>query len=116
MLCMKNFLRSMISVILYNAICVKCFIFCSQAFKHQQLQKYESSNEVWNKCFCLHRCLRFDSEHIVSGDYGGKIKVWDSQAALDPRKSHSSLCICTLKVGRYKCRVIPQHVFIFYVI
>ena len=28
---------------------------------------------------------RFDSKRIVSGAYDGKIKVWDLQAAMDPR-------------------------------
>jgi len=44
----------------------------------------------------LVRCIRFDTKHIVSGAYDGKIKVWDLQAALDPRKPHSLLCIRTL--------------------
>ena len=29
--------------------------------------------------------IRFDSKRIVSGAYDGKIKVWDLQAAMDPR-------------------------------
>ena len=29
--------------------------------------------------------VRFDSKRIVSGAYDGKIKVWDLQAAMDPR-------------------------------
>uniref|UniRef100_A0A8C5LAK9 F-box/WD repeat-containing protein 11-like n=1 Tax=Jaculus jaculus TaxID=51337 RepID=A0A8C5LAK9_JACJA len=33
----------------------------------------------------LVRCIRFDNKRIVSGAYDGKIKVWDLQAALDPR-------------------------------
>ena len=44
----------------------------------------------------LVRCIRFDNKHIVSGAYDGKIKVWDLQAALDPRKHPNSLCIRTL--------------------
>ena len=47
--------------------------------------------------FC--RCIRFDNKHIVSGAYDGKIKVWDLQAALDPRKPSQALCIRTLMVG-----------------
>ncbi|CAF1679581.1 unnamed protein product, partial [Adineta ricciae] len=44
----------------------------------------------------LVRCIRFDSKRIVSGAYDGKIKIWDLQAALDPRSQPSSLCMKTL--------------------
>lgn len=65
----------------------------------------------------LVRCIRFDSKRIVSGAYDGKIdqilicfdrnvsrfslrlgkiKIWDLQAALDPRAQTSSLCLNTL--------------------
>lgn len=47
----------------------------------------------------LVRCIRFDDKRIVSGAYDGKIKIWDLQAALDPRKKHepsSSFCLKTL--------------------
>lgn len=47
----------------------------------------------------FHRCIRFDNKHIVSGAYDGKIKVWDLQAALDPRKPSQALCIRTLMVS-----------------
>ena len=47
----------------------------------------------------FYRCIRFDNKHIVSGAYDGKIKVWDLQAALDPRKPSQALCIRTLMVG-----------------
>ena len=35
---------------------------------------------------------RFDSKRIVSGAYDGKIKVWDLQAAMDPRSGEHTLC------------------------
>uniref|UniRef100_A0A8C5XIU0 F-box domain-containing protein n=1 Tax=Microcebus murinus TaxID=30608 RepID=A0A8C5XIU0_MICMU len=45
-------------------------------------------------------CLRVLEGHeelrIVSGAYDGKIKVWDLQAALDPRAPASTLCLRTL--------------------
>uniref|UniRef100_A0A8C4T253 F-box and WD repeat domain containing 11a n=1 Tax=Erpetoichthys calabaricus TaxID=27687 RepID=A0A8C4T253_ERPCA len=44
----------------------------------------------------LVRCIRFDNKRIVSGAYDGKIKVWDLQAALDPRAPASTLCLRTL--------------------
>ena len=46
-------------------------------------------------------CLlsRFDSKRIVSGAYDGKIKVWDLQAALDPRAPAGTLCLRTLVVS-----------------
>ena len=44
------------------------------------------------------RCIRFDKKRIVSGAYDGKIKIWDLQAALDPRKPLASLCVKTLEV------------------
>ena len=64
----------------------------------------------------LVRCIRFDTKRIVSGAYDGKInessflarsqtlfslelgkiKIWDLQAALDPRAQTSSLCLNTL--------------------
>ena len=44
----------------------------------------------------LVRCIRFDNKRIVSGAYDGKIKVWDLEAALDPRTAAGSLCIKTL--------------------
>lgn len=44
----------------------------------------------------LVRCIRFDAKHIVSGAYDGTIKVWDLPSALDPRKSHNTLCKQTL--------------------
>lgn len=44
----------------------------------------------------LVRCIRFDSKRIVSGAYDGKIKVWDLNAALDPRSHESTLCLKTL--------------------
>ena len=44
----------------------------------------------------LVRCIRFDSKRIVSGAYDGKIKVWDLQAAMDPRAPAGTLCIRTL--------------------
>lgn len=76
----------------------------------------------------LVRCIRFDNKRIVSGAYDGsvmrthtalcalrhtsmlyftrlslvpvcsKIKVWDLQAALDPRAPASTLCLRTLVV------------------
>lgn len=46
----------------------------------------------------LVRCIRFDSKRIVSGAYDGKIKVWDLQAALDPRAPAGTLCLRTLVV------------------
>lgn len=42
--------------------------------------------------------VRFDSKRIVSGAYDGKIKVWDLQAALDPRAPAGTLCLRTLVV------------------
>ena len=33
----------------------------------------------------IYLMCRFDSKRIVSGAYDGKIKVWDLQAAMDPR-------------------------------
>ena len=36
--------------------------------------------------------FRFDSKRIVSGAYDGKIKVWDLQAAMDPR-FEAQLCL-----------------------
>ena len=36
-------------------------------------------------CTILNIFFRFDSKRIVSGAYDGKIKVWDLQAAMDPR-------------------------------
>ena len=43
-----------------------------------------------SSCIC-HRITvmysRFDSKRIVSGAYDGKIKVWDLQAAMDPRSA-----------------------------
>lgn len=72
----------------------------------------------------LVRCIRFDNKRIVSGAYDGsvththtqrqnvvsnavltlislcsKIKVWDLQAALDPRAPASTLCLRTLVVS-----------------
>lgn len=47
----------------------------------------------------LVRCIRFDSKRIVSGAYDGKIKVWDLQAALDPRAQANTLCLKTLVVS-----------------
>lgn len=47
----------------------------------------------------LVRCIRFDSKRIVSGAYDGKIKVWDLQAALDPRAQGTTLCLKTLVVS-----------------
>lgn len=44
----------------------------------------------------LVRCIRFDSKRIVSGAYDGKIKVWDLEAALDPRSPAGTLCLRTL--------------------
>ena len=66
----------------------------------------------------LVRCIRFDDKRIVSGAYDGKIiifgkstlfgestlkfktkgkiKIWDLQAALDPRIPSNQLCIKTL--------------------
>lgn len=44
----------------------------------------------------LVRCIRFDNKRIVSGAYDGKIKVWDLQAALDPRTPSGLLCLRTL--------------------
>ncbi|CAF5055266.1 unnamed protein product, partial [Rotaria sp. Silwood1] len=44
----------------------------------------------------LVRCIRFDSKRIISGAYDGKIKIWDLQAALDPRSQTSLLCLKTL--------------------
>ncbi|KJH43441.1 F-box domain protein [Dictyocaulus viviparus] len=44
----------------------------------------------------LVRCIRFDDKRIVSGAYDGKIRVWDLEAALDPRSPSSSLCLSTL--------------------
>ena len=48
------------------------------------------------------RCIRFDKKRIVSGAYDGKIKIWDLQAALDPRKPLVSLCIKTLEVFEHE--------------
>ena len=42
---------------------------------------YESKSP----CTILNLFFRFDSKRIVSGAYDGKIKVWDLQAAMDPR-------------------------------
>lgn len=64
----------------------------------------------------LVRCIRFDNKRIVSGAYDGcahffgiidrshrhtcsKIKVWDLQAALDPRSSPGTICLRTLVVS-----------------
>lgn len=47
----------------------------------------------------LVRCIRFDNKRIVSGAYDGKIKVWDLQAALDPRAQTNTLCLKTLVVS-----------------
>ena len=44
------------------------------------------------------KLFRFDSKRIVSGAYDGKIKVWDLQAALDPRAPAGTLCLRTLVV------------------
>ncbi len=44
----------------------------------------------------LVRCIRFDNKRIVSGAYDGKIKVWDLNAAKDPRAPAGTLCIRTL--------------------
>ena len=46
-------------------------------------------------CIChqvtFYICSRFDSKRIVSGAYDGKIKVWDLQAAMDPRSGNHNL-------------------------
>lgn len=44
----------------------------------------------------LVRCIRFDNKRIISGAYDGKIKVWDLEAALDPKTKENTLCVKTL--------------------
>ena len=39
----------------------------------------------WLSSYIEIELIRFDSKRIVSGAYDGKIKVWDLQAAMDPR-------------------------------
>ena len=47
------------------------------------------------------RCLNFDSERIVSGDYGGDIKVWDLPAARGQSQAEpGTFCIRTLSGHR----------------
>lgn len=74
----------------------------------------------------LVRCIRFDSKRIVSGAYDGyvqtfaifcnslikdsswfslnfrRIKVWDLQAAMNPRSPPDSICLLTLVVSVLK--------------
>lgn len=49
---------------------------------------------------------RFDSKRIVSGAYDGKIKVWDLQAALDPRAPAGTLCLRTLVVRLHQSNIL----------
>ena len=55
-------------------------------------------SHIW-KILMVCLLYRFDSKRIVSGAYDGKIKVWDLQAALDPRAPAGTLCLRTLVVS-----------------
>lgn len=61
---------------------------------------YDSQNDNYylNLLTRVSKWIRFDSKRIVSGAYDGKIKVWDLQAALDPRAPAGTLCLRTLVV------------------
>lgn len=41
------------------------------------------------------RCINSDSKRILSGSYEGAIKLWDLNAALNPRCPSNSLCVKT---------------------
>lgn len=109
---------------LYVLVCLLSFLLLSRLWDIECgacLRVLEGHEE-------LVRCIRFDNKRIVSGAYDGsvlrphayffvyfyclfffdscchvsvcsKIKVWDLQAALDPRAPASTLCLRTLVVS-----------------
>ena len=62
-------------------------------------------------CTILNIFFRFDSKRIVSGAYDGKIKVWDLQAAMDPR-SETQLCFLPpASLMSFHCCHLPSYRF-----